>query len=283
MNVLSLQSQVVFGHVGNSAAVFALQRVGCEVWAVPTVHLSNHPGYGAARGGAAEPSRLVALVEGLAELGALARCDGVVTGYLPSQALGEAVLSAVWTAKRAAPGAVWLCDPVIGDEGRVYARAEVPEFFRDVAIPAADVVTPNRFELEWLTGLVASDLTSARAALAALLARGPSLALCTSFDRETPDDALDVLALSSDGFWRMRTPRLGRRFEGAGDLFAALFLAAWLEKRDVAEALARAGGATYATLLETQDAGGRELALVAAQDRMAAAFRAGEATTQRIG
>lgn len=281
MNILSLQSQVAYGHVGNSAAVFALQRVGCEVWAIPTVHLSNHPGYGAARGGSADPSRIVAIIEGLKEVGALAGCDAALTGYLPSRAIGEAALDAVWTAKTAAPDALWLCDPVIGDDGRVYARDGAPEFLRDRAAPAADIVTPNLFELEWLTGTSVSDLASARRALAALAARGPRVALCTSFDRETPADALDVLALAPDGAWRVRTPRLDRRFEGAGDLFAALFLAAYLDGRATGRALARASAATHAVLSATQAAQSREMALIGAQDAMAAAFAA-PASAERL-
>lgn len=270
MNILTLQSQVVFGHVGNSAAVFALQRVGCEAWAAPTVLLSNHPGYGSARGAPVEPSLIEAFASGLDEIGALARCDGVLSGYLPSAQAGEAVL---WAAMRArAKGAAWLCDPVFGDEGRVYARPGVVEFLRERAAPQADILTPNLFELEILTGEAIADLAAARAAMERLRARGPGVVVCTSFDREGAADALDALALDGDGFWRMRTKRLDRRFEGAGDLFAALFFAAWLEERASAPALARACGGVAATLEATLATGERELALIAAQEAMAAAF-----------
>lgn len=282
ISIFSLQSQVAYGHVGNCAATFALQRVGCDVWAAPTTLLSNHPGYGAARGGAIEPGRIADITAGLADIGALQRCDGVLTGYTPSRPVGEAVVATALRAKEAAPGAVWLCDPVIGDDGRVYAGAGVPDFFRDVAVPASDVVTPNVFELEWLIGGAVRDLGSARRALEALRARGPSVALCTSFDRETPNDALDVLALAPDGFWRVRTPRLTRRFEGAGDLFAALFLAAFLEDRSTSAALARANAATHAVLTATANAGERELSLIAGQEAMAAAFRRQE-RAERLG
>jgi pyridoxine kinase len=237
VTILTLQSQVAYGHVGNSAAAFALQRVGCEAVAVPTVLLSNHPGYGQSRGAPVAPSLIADMIEGLDAVGALARCEGVLTGYLPSAETGAAVLDAALRAQ--ATGAIWLCDPVFGDEGRVYARAGVMEFLRDAAIPRADIATPNLFELETLTGLRVGDLHSARAAMAALRGRGPRAVLCTSFERETPAGALDVLALDDGGLWRARTARLDRRFDGAGDLFAALFLAAWLDTRATAPALGR--------------------------------------------
>ena len=278
--ILTLQSQVVYGHVGNSAAVFALQRVGREAWAAPTVLLSNHPGYGATSGAPVAPALVGEMIDGLDALGALDRCDGVLTGYLPSAETGAAVLDAALRAQ--AKGAVWLCDPVFGDDGRIYARPGVKEFLRDAAIPRADLVTPNLFELETLTGVFVGDLASARDAMAALRGRGPRAVVCTSFDRETPEGALDVLALDGEGFWRARTARFERRFEGAGDLFAALFLAAFLETRRCAAALGRACAGVAATLDATQRAGARELALIGAQEAMAAGWRAG-AAVERLG
>lgn len=280
MNILSIQSQVAFGHVGNSAAIFALQRVGCEAWAVPTVLLSNHPGYGQARGGPVAPDLMSGLVEGLDALGALKRCDGVLTGYMPSAQASAAALDAAQRAR--AQGALWLCDPVFGDEGRVYAAAGVFEHLRDHAVPAADVVTPNLFELERLSGTTIADLASARAAMADLRARGPRIVVCTSFDRDAPAEAIDMLALDQDVLWRLRARRLDRRFEGAGDLFAALFLAALLDSGETGRALARAGAGVAAVLTSTQASGAREPALIAAQDAMAAAF-AGEGCAERIG
>lgn len=279
MNILTLQSQVAYGHVGNSAAAFALQRVGHEAWAAPTVLLSNHPGYGQARGGPVDASLIEAMVEGLETVGALERCNGVLTGYLPSSDVGEATLAAALRARAlsAARGrpAVWLCDPVFGDEGRVYARAGVLDFLRERAIPEADVVTPNLFELETLTGGAIASLAAARRAMTALRAKGPALVVCTSFDRETPEGWLDALALDASGLTRVRTPRFDRRFEGAGDLFSALFLAALLEGGEAGAALARACAGVAATLEATMAADARELRLVAAQESMAAAFARG--------
>ncbi len=268
MNILTIQSQVAYGHVGNSAAVFALQRIGCEAWPIPTVLLSNHPGYGASRGAPVDPSLIRANIEGVGAVGALARCDGVLTGYLGAAEVGEAVLDAALGVKALNPRALWCCDPVMGDNGRVYARPGVVEFLRDRAAPEADILTPNLFELELLTGAPASSLEAAAGAMRALALRGARAVVVTSFDRETPADALDTLALDATGLWRVRVSRAGRSFEGAGDLFSALFLAAYLERRAAGEALAFAAARVAGVLTRTQAEGSRELALIAAQDEL---------------
>lgn len=272
MNILSIQSQVAYGHVGNSVAAFALQRLGHEVWAVPTALLSNHPGYGQSRGAPVAASLVGACVEGIAAIGALTRCDGVLTGYLTTPEIAEAALGAAQQAKSAHPAAIWCCDPVFGDHGRIYARPGLMEFFRDRAVPEADIVTPNLFELETLTGAPVADLAGARAAMAALAARGPSIVVLTSFDRQTPADALDVLALADGRLLGVRVPRVPRApraFEGAGDLFAALFLAAFLETREASAALESACASVAGVLAETERRNDRELALVAAQTELA--------------
>ncbi len=269
MNILSIQSQVAYGHVGNSVAAFALQRLGHEVWAVPTALLSNHPGYGQSRGAPVAASLVEACVEGIAAIGALARCDGVLTGYLTTPEIAEAALGAAQQAKGAHPAAIWCCDPVFGDHGRIYARPGLMEFFRDRAVPEADIVTPNLFELETLTGAPIADLASARRAMATLAARGPSIVVLTSFDRQTPEDSLDILALAGARLLGVRVPRAPRAFEGAGDLFAALFLAAFLETREAGAALESACAAVAGVLAATERAGSRELALVAAQQELA--------------
>ena len=172
--ILSIQSHVVYGHVGNSAAVFALQRLGREVWPLMSVQFSSHTGYAGWRGRAFDAGMIDECVEGLAAIGALARCAGVLTGYLGKAEIGEAALRAVASVRRANPEAAYACDPVIGDAGRgSYVAAGVAEFFRDRALPSATIATPNAFELEWLTGAEARTLPQARAAIAALRARGP--------------------------------------------------------------------------------------------------------------
>jgi pyridoxine kinase len=273
--ILSIQSHVVYGHVGNSAAVFALQRMGCEVWPLHTVQFSSHAGYPGWKGRAFEAAFLDELVAGLSAIGALARCAAALTGYIGKPEIGAAALRAVAAARAANPSAVYACDPVIGDEGKgVYVAPGIAEFFGDAAIPQADIVTPNAFELDYLTGLAPRDAASTRAALNQLLARGPKVAVATSLKLEdTPADALDLAVADASGAWRVRTPKLPISVSGAGDLMSALFLAHWLQERDAPSALAYVASSVYGVVAATQAAGTRELQLISAQDEIVAPTR----------
>src|SRR5437868_5794790 len=174
MNILSIQSHVAYGHVGNAAATFPLQRIGVEVWPIHTVQFSNHTGYGAWTGRVFEAALIGELVDGIAARGVLGTCDGVLSGYMGSADTGAAILDAVARVKAANPSARYCCDPVIGDVGRgVYVRADVPEFMRECALPAADIVTPNQFELDLLSGTATATLAGALSAVEGLRARGP--------------------------------------------------------------------------------------------------------------
>src|SRR5258708_38262990 len=167
--VLSIQSWVACGNVGNTAALFPLQRLGCETWSLNTVVFSNHTGYGKWRGAAVPAQEIASLFEGIAELGILGRCDAVLSGYLGDPEAGPVLLDIVGRVKKANPSALFCCDPVMGDIGLgYYVRAGIPEFYRDRALALADVVTPNRFELEWLTGASVGSLAEAALAVEAL-------------------------------------------------------------------------------------------------------------------
>jgi pyridoxine kinase len=266
--LLSIQSHVVYGHVGNSAAVFPLQRLGCEVWPIHTVEFSSHTGYPGWRGRAFDAALIDDCLAGLAGVGALARCDGVISGYLGKAEIGAAALRAVACVKAANPRAAYCCDPVIGDEGRgVYVAPDVAEFLRRRALPAATVLTPNAFELAFLAGRPVGALDEARAALALLRARGPEVILVTSLRlADTPADALDMIVCDGAEFWRLRTPKLPIAVNGAGDLIAALFFFHWLRSRSAPQALAGAASSVHGVVAATLAAGARELAIIAAQD-----------------
>lgn len=268
MNVLSIQSHVAYGHVGNASATFPMQRLGVEVWPIHTVQFSNHTGYGAWRGQVFEAGVIADLVEGIAERGVLPTCDAVLSGYMGSHETGEAILGAVARVKAANPAALYACDPVIGDVGRgIFVRPGIPEFMRGRAVPAADIVTPNLFELEYLTDRSINSLTAVRESIAALHAMGPSAILVTSvLTGETPDDALDLLASSGQGCFRLRTPRLAANVNGLGDAIAALFLVHLARENDIALALQRAGSSVHGLLKRTVEAGSREILTIAAQD-----------------
>ncbi|MCU1670064.1 MAG: pdxY [Blastococcus sp.] len=273
--VLSIQSHVAYGHVGNSSAVFPLQRLGIEVWPVHTVQFSNHTGYGEWRGRVFDGPAVEEVVEGITDRGVLGSCDAVLSGYLGSADIGHAVVSTVANVRAANPAAVYCCDPVIGDVGRgVFVRPGIEEFLRDIAVPAADIVTPNHFELDLLAGTTTHSLSDVKDAVAAVQALGPRVVLTTSLETsETPDDAIDLLASEGGRHYRVRTPKLGVSVNGAGDAVAALFLAHWLETRSAGEALGRAAASVFGLLKATADAGSREILLVAAQDEFVSPTR----------
>jgi pyridoxine kinase len=263
--ILSIQSAVAYGHVGNSAAVFPLQRLGFEVWPVDTVQFSNHTGYGAWRGRAWDAATISDVIRGVAERGVLAQCEAVLSGYLGDVGLGEVVLETVAAVKAANPAALYCCDPVIGDDhSGVFVRPEIPAFFRDHAVAAADILTPNRFELALLSGREIAGLADALAAAAALRARGPRLILVTSLPGENESE-IAMLAAGNDAAALVATPRLPPLFNGAGDLTAAVFLAQYLRSGDAAVALAATAAAVHAILEETHRRATPELAIVAAQ------------------
>jgi pyridoxine kinase len=279
MNLLSIQSHVVYGHVGNSAAVFPLQRVGVEVWPVHTVQFSNHTGYGDWKGQVFDASLIRDVVAGLDERGCLSECDGVLSGYIGSADIGVAILDAVATVKGANPAAHYCCDPVIGDVGKgIFVRAGIPEFMKDKAVPAADIVTPNHFELDYLAGKKSKTLAQVLGALKAVHALGPAVILATSVQtEETPDDAIDLFASDANGRFRLRTPRLALSVNGAGDAIAALFYAHFLHSGKIDEALAKAASAIFGILTKTAEAGAGEMQLVTAQDEIVNPSRVFEA------
>ena len=268
--ILSIQSHVVYGHVGNDAATFPLQRLGRGVWPLMSVQYSSHTGYAGWRGRAFDAGMIDDCVEGLKDIGVLPQCAGLLTGYLGRAEIGEAALRALAVLRAARPEAAYCCDPVIGDVGRgAYVAPEVAEFLRGRALEAATVVTPNAFELEWLAGSPVRTLDEARAAVAALRSRGPRVVAVTSLALDsTPPDAVDVLAADGDGLWLARTPKLPIAVNGAGDLFAALFFHHWLDSGSTRTALSKAVSSVFGVVAATLSAGVRELALIDAQGEL---------------
>ena len=279
MNLLSIQSHVAYGHVGNAAAVFPLQRLGVEVWPLHTVQFSNHTGYGDWRGQVFGASLIRELIAGIAQRGVLGECDGVLSGYMGGADIGEAILDAVAAVKRANPAARYCCDPVIGDVGRgVFVREGIPEIMRAQAVPAADAITPNQFELDYLSGRASTTLGEARDAVKAVHELGPRAILVTSLHTvETPADAIDLLASDETGCFRVRTPKLPLSVNGAGDAIAALFFAHYLRSGRIDQALSRAASAIFGVLARTAELGAREIQLVAAQDEIVNPSRVFEA------
>ncbi|KLK93480.1 pyridoxamine kinase [Microvirga vignae] len=268
MNVLSIQSHVAYGHVGNASAVFPMQRLGVEVWPIHTVQFSNHTGYGSWKGRVFDGPAIEELVDGIAERGVLERCNGVLSGYMGSADIGNAILSAVARVRKLNPKALYCCDPVIGDVGRgIFVRPGIPEFMRDHAVPAADIITPNQFELNYLAGLTTETLSDLKKAVSAVQQLGPRAVLVTSVGtKETPADSIDLIAGEDGRFWRVRTPKLSLSVNGAGDAIAALFFVHYARSGSAATALAEASASVYGLLKRTEEAGSREILTIAAQD-----------------
>ncbi len=271
MRFLSIQSLVAYGHVGNSAATFPLQRLGHEVWPVPTVVFSNHTGYGAWRGPLLPPDDVRAVVTGIAERDVLATCDGVLSGYLGGPGICEVVVDAVAQVKAANPAATYTCDPVMGNAtSGCFVDPAIPPIIREQVVPVADIITPNQFELGFLTDTQPDDLGSTLESADVARGLGPATILVTSFLRpDGPDDTIEMLAVTGDGAWSVRTPRLPMKANGSGDLTAALFTAHLKETGSAADALAATVSSVYAVLAATLESGERELRIVAAQEAIA--------------
>lgn len=271
MKILSIQSSVAYGHVGNSAAVFPLQRLGHEVWPVNTVHFSNHTGYGAWRGPLLAADDVREVIAGIEDRGVLGEADAVLSGYQGDPAVGAVILDAVAKVKELNPDAVYCCDPVMGDVGRgMFVRPGIPEFMRDTVVPQADIVTPNHFELDFLAGRTTTTLDEILDAVDDVRSRGPRDVLVTSvLHGDVPEGRLDVVAVSDEGAWAVETPLLPITPNGCGDVTAALYLAHLRTTGSAAEALARTTSSVYGILEATIAAGTREIQLVAAQDAIA--------------
>jgi pyridoxine kinase len=271
MTILSIQSSVAYGHVGNSAAVFPLQRIGVEVWPVHTVHFSNHTGYGAWRGMVFSAETVAEVIQGIEERGVLHECDGVLSGYMGDASLGEVILDAFNRVKKANPSAVYCCDPVMGDVERgFFVRPGIPEFMRDRAVPAATIITPNQFELEYLADRAVTDLESALASVDQVMVCGPSVVLVTSLRRrDARGDQIEMLAVDSGGAFTIETPLLPVNVNGAGDMTAALFFAQLRKSASIQIALELTTGAVFGVLEATVAAGAREIQLIKGQESIA--------------
>jgi pyridoxine kinase len=272
VKILSIQSSVAYGHVGNSAAVFPLQRLGHEVWPVFTVHFSNHTGYGAWRGPLVAPDDVAAVITGIAERGVLSSCDAVLSGYQGGAGIAEVILSAVEQVKAANPAATYTCDPVMGNAtSGCFVDPAIPPIIRERVVPKADLITPNQFELGFLTDTTPASLEETLSSADLARAMGPSTVLVTSVfngDAETAE-TIGMLAVTGEGAWLVETPRLPMKANGSGDITAALFTAHLHETGSPDEALARTASSVFAVLKATLESGERELRLVAAQDAIA--------------
>ena len=283
MTVISIQSQVAYGHVGNSAAVFSMQMHGIDVIAVPTTLLSNRPGYPTIRGRVLDAQLVADLLLGVEERGALETCRMILSGYLGSPEIAAVVADFVQRAKARNPALRYCCDPVLGDRDRgLFVQADIPPLVRDRLCRLADIITPNHFEFEWLCGAKATTTDQMIAQAQALLARGPSTIVVTSAElADTPDGQIETLAVerSKKGFkkgfkegfkaWRVGTPKLPISPSGTGDLFTSLLVSARLRGSNTPDALSHAASAIFAVLERTAAHGTEEMRIVESAELLA--------------
>jgi pyridoxine kinase len=273
--ILSIQSAVAYGHVGNSAAVFPLQRLGHEVWPVLTVNFSNHTGYGAWRGPLIPPEDVREVVTGIEERGGLAEVDLVLSGYQGSEGIGEVVLDAVDRVKKANPNARYACDPVMGNaRSGCFVAPAIPVLIRERVVPRADIVTPNQFELGFLVGREDDTPQTVDQVLATadrVRQLGPETVLVTSVEHaDREPGTIAMMVVTGEGAWLVETPLLPLKANGSGDVTAALFSARLLEGGDPVAALEQTTGAVFGLLQATLESGRRELQLVPAQEEYVA-------------
>ena len=241
MNILSIQSHVVYGHVGHQASTFPLQRLGHEVWALPTVLYSNHLAKASFTGRKLDAHVIDELVSGLRDLELLSRLDAVLTGYLGDAPTVPVAIAALEIARADRPDVVFACDPVMGDDGALYVSPALAEAIGRELVPRADILFPNIFELQHLTGMTVTGLKDVRPAMEALRKQArQALIVATGIPDEEHKDLITALALDDSGFWQAKAKRHPMGASGNGDCFAALFLGRYLGQRDLPTALGNA-------------------------------------------
>lgn len=261
--VISIQSQVVFGHVGNSAALFPMQAAGLDVAAIPTVIFSNIPGYPTLRGRPLPPDFFMDLLQGARERGLMERADFILTGYIGSVEVAEMIADFVAEAKAVNPGLTYLCDPVMGDTGPgLYVPMPIAELMGDRFLPMADIATPNSFELAWLTGCEIGSLEDFKSARKSLRMGRDAKLIATgcAFD-DTPKGHIESVILGPDGVSRHSTEHMPIALSGTGDLFAALIVSGLARGVPLPRAVDLAQDLTLRALRQARDLGASEVVL----------------------
>ncbi|MGV2287226.1 pyridoxal kinase PdxY [Trinickia sp. YCB016] len=271
-NVLSIQSHVVFGHAGNGASVFPMQRLGVNVWPLNTVQFSNHTQYGHWAGTAIDASQMQELVEGIGAIGMLRRCDAVLSGYLGSPEQAEAVVEIVRAVKATNPHAWYFCDPVMGQTGGCTVEPGIQEYLVNTMPEVADGLAPNHSELQKLAGRKIETVEEAVQACREIIKRGPQVILVKHLlDRNSLADRFNMLVVTENEAWMGQRPLypFARQPVGVGDLTSSVFVARRLLGDSVRAAFEHTLAAVHAVVKATFDAGRYELEIIAAQNEIA--------------
>ena len=264
--ILSIQSPVASATSGT-----AQRSSRCsdwvEVWPVHTVNFSNHTGYGAWRGPLLAADDVREVITGIEERDAMPEIDAVLSGYQGGEAIGDVILDAVARVKQANRAAIYACDPVMGNAmSGCFVHPAIPVLLRERVVPQADLITPNQFELGFLTETQPESLEDTLASVERAREMGPSTVLVTSVLRpDRPEGTIEMLAVHGDGAWIVQTPQLPMKANGSGDVTAALFTAHLLETGRGRVLVAPSS--VFDLLHRTLDSGRRELQLVQSQER----------------
>ena len=270
MNILSIQSHVSYGYVGNKAATFPLQSLGIEVWPINTVQFSNHTGYGSWQGDIFSPEHIRAVIQGLESLGLAKQCTAILSGYIGDKAIGEVIIETVKRFRKANPNLLYLCDPVMGDIGGkgCFVKKDIPEFFRDQCLNVADIITPNHFETEILAGEEINTLPQLQQACSFFHAKGVGIVAITRLQLKNHTDTevySAFLSVKNDQQWLATIPeiKLSHPINGSGDLFSALYLGHFLLSTNPVQAFKQAMNTTHKIIAATANAKQRELKIIA--------------------
>lgn len=269
--ILSIQSHVVYGHAGNSSAVFPIQRMGFEAWPIHTVQFSNHTQYKEGWTGKAFTAEDInQLVQGISNIGKLGDVEAIITGYQGSAEQCSAVLNTVNAVKEKNPNAIYVCDPVMGspEKGCIVAPGITENLIQDV-MPTADVIVPNQFELAQFVDMQINSIEDAMAACQKALQKGPSIVLVKHL-HSLSDDKFSMMLATQEGCFLAQRPHLKFAKEpvGVGDLISAVFTAGLLQGKSPAESFSHCNSAVYGVLKETSKRNEWELQTIAAQSEL---------------
>lgn len=271
-HILSVQSHVVFGYAGNKSATFPMQLLGVDVWALNTVQFSNHTQYGKWTGMVMPQGQITEIVQGIANIGKLKDCDAILSGYMGSAQQVQEIIDVVHQVKTANPNAIYLCDPVMGhpDKGCIVADG-VKESLHHIALPEADIITPNLVELRELSGVPVNYFDDAIVAVQSLLAMGVKKVLVKHLSRVGREsDKFEMLFANQEGVWHISRPLHTFKLEpvGVGDLTAGIFLANLLNGKSDLDAFEHTANAVNEVMELTHQSGLYELQVVGARDKI---------------
>lgn len=267
-SILSIQSCVSYGHVGNSAVTFPLQRLGVDVWPIHTVLFSNHTGYGKWGGRVFDIAAVRDVFLGIKERGVLHKCDALLSGYMGSKELGEVMIEAIEELRKLNPQTIYCCDPVMGDIGRgFFVKEGIPEFFKDVLLKYATIITPNHFELEYLSNRKIETLEEAIHAAQDIMQKGPQVVLITSLLLKGETNHINMVAVSKNEVSIAKTPYINITLNGTGDITAALFTHFYIRhKHNITKALEDTISRVFSIIEKTYEEKSKELVLIKAQE-----------------